>query len=107
MIINSTNGAGRFPVIRPADGSSVNRGSSERAKSAEPFGTVLRGKTDTVEFSRRTPTSSGCDLKETKAGILDGINKDAEPKTLEILKSLTSSGNYRINPDELARILAE
>lgn len=107
MIIKSTDGVGPFSGVGRAGCAPSGRGGSGRVKSAESFDGILRGKTDTVEISRRAPSCGGSGLKETKAGVLGEIGRDADPAALESLKGLVASGGYRVDPDELARILSE
>ncbi len=106
--IKSTDGgAGFFPNVRRTGGTASGRVGPAKAERAETFGSVLRGTADTVEISRHGPESSGSVLKKTKENILTDINRDADPDALDGLKGLVASGNYVVNPDELARILSE
>lgn len=103
MMIKSTDGIGSFSGVGRTGGTP----SAGRAKPAESFRSVLRGRTDTVEISRHAPSSGAAELKHTKADILQGIGGDTKAETLEALKGLVASGNYRVDPEELARILCK
>lgn len=108
MIIRSTDGdTGFFSNIKRIGSTASKQGDFEPIKRSEPFGSVLRGKTDIIEISSEKSEGSVSTLKETKKNILGGISRDADPVTLDGLKARIEAGTYSISPDELARILSE
>lgn len=90
-----------IPSAKEAD--SV-QGNSETAGAG--FSQILRGKTDTIEISKHTDSSSSF-LSQLKGTILGSITRDADVTSLDSLKSSISNGEYTVDADEMAELLAE
>lgn len=95
-----------FMNIRPAKGKENIQGNSEKIQSTGTFSGILRGKTDTIEISKR-PDDNGSLIKEVKEKIMGEINRNTDADSLQGLKEQISTGKYVVDADEMAKILSE
>lgn len=92
--------------IRPAEGNNSIRANAAGMRAGRTFRSEMRERTDSIEISSGMVDGSHAVLKEEKEHIMHDIGRDTDAKTLQNLKDRVASGNYTVNPDELAEILA-
>ncbi|GEM_PF-4419765 len=91
---------------RGADKVERNRAQVSSDSSGKVASSGAANKMDTIEISRR-PSNGDPVLSDIKHKIIEDINKDTDPAILKDLKEKYDSGEYRADPDEIARILLE
>lgn len=94
-----------FSDIRRATEAVPLREENRKTERSGDFASTMRGKTDTVEISRRQPESTV--LQDSKDQVMQELKRSADQVTLDGLRNRIASGTYAVRADELAGILGE
>lgn len=105
MNVKGIGDNGFFSDIRRAAEIVPPREENRKTERTGDFVSALRGKTDTVEISRRQPESTV--LQDSKDQVMQELKRSADQVTLDGLRNRIASGTYAVRADELAGILGE